>query len=455
MHSTVINYFNSRFGLLSAWLLTLPTSTILVLIHAFGFCFWWAAGSYLGVDVFASRSFFGDDGWCEPQSQGWGVHCWGDYYYPIQLLGRDNPFDNSIPNPYPAASLILFQVFYTLGELMGGGTAGLILYLICMSIAIGGAVWAGTKGQDFNNRLVLTSCLTWLAPPVLIAMDRGNSAGFLIAGLVWFFTAYNSNKKLQQLFAVLLLSVIKPHFAIIAIIYAIRGKPLATLQILAATSLVHIVSFAILRPKDFPMNLLQWIQGIGEYQDYSSVSLPWPPNLSFAQSIYALVFGFRTFGFPISEATLRAVEGFQGAVGPMVLIVVILGLYLAKTLMSANQSVAILLAAITFGSATTFAYYAIIVVPILLDLAARKKPMVNKEKKAEKETRIQDRIDLYLWASSILSLVQLPILGFQVGDKILTSYSLIGAVWLSCFFCVFLAVTKHALGRHGRPIPVR
>lgn len=434
----------------SIWWLTLPTTAVLVPIHGFGLFLWWAAGSYLGADVFASVSFFGNDGWCDPQSQGLGVHCWGDYYYPIHLLGKDNPFDNSQPNPYPAASLGVFVIFDALGEVLGGGRAGLILYLISMAVAIAGGVWVGTKGQELNHRIVLTSCLTWLAPPALIAMDRGNSAGFLVAGLVWFFAALNSNKKVQQISAIVLLSIVKPHFAILAVVYAVRGHVITATQALVVSGLVHILAFALLRPQGFPLNLLQWVEGVAGYQGYATVAVPWGPNLSFAQSFYAVVFGLEQLGFPISNGSLSSIELFQGAIGPSVLAFVIIGLYFSRSVVTANQSAAILMAAITFGSATTFAYYALIVVPILLDLEARKNMVAGFNETFVRNITTHKKIDLLIWTASILSLVQLPFFGFQIRDKILTSYTLVGFAWFFCFAFVFSIVALHKVNERRR-----
>jgi hypothetical protein len=436
----------------SRWLLTLPTSAVLLPIHAIGIFLWWAAGSYLGVDVFSSRSFFGEDGWCEPLSQGLGVHCWGDYYYPTHLLDKENPFDNSQPNPYSAASLLVFLLFDVLGDFIGGGRAGLLLYLLTMVGAISGAAWLSTKGQELNNRLVLTSCVTWLAPPVLIALDRGNSAGFLVAGLVWFFYALNSNKTVQQLSAIVFLSLVKPHFAILALVYAVRGKPVSTIKTLAAAALVHGLAFALLRPQAFPLNLIQWIQGLVGYQDYSSVEVPWPPNLSFAQSIYAFAYGLDSLGLPISDETLSTIEAAQGAFGPAVLVAVVLGLFFLRRILSVSQTAFILLVVITLGSATTFAYYAIIAVPILLDLEARKTALAKTNLILSKEARTHQRIDFSIWVGSVFSLIQLPIFGAQVGDKILTSYSLVGGVWLSCFAIIFLIAAQQHLTDRRAPV---
>jgi hypothetical protein len=435
-----------------SFFLTLPTSAVLLPIHAIGLLLWWAAGSYLGVDVFSSRSFLGEDGWCEPQSQGLGVHCWGDYYYPIHLLGKGNPFDNSQPNPYPAASLLVFLLFDVLGDFFGGGRAGLLLYLLTMVGSIAGAAWLSTKGQELNNRLVLTSCVTWLAPPVLIALDRGNSAGFLVAGLVWFFYSLNSNKTVQQLCSIVFLSLVKPHFAILAFVYAVRGKPVSTIKTLAAAALVHGLAFALLRPQAFPLNLIQWIQGLVGYQDYSSVAVPWPPNLSFAQSIYAFAYGLDALGVPISNESLSSIAAAQGVFGPAVLVAVIFGLIFLRRIFSVSQSAFVLLVVITLGSATTFAYYAIIAVPILLDLEARKLALGKTNLSPNKEARTHQKIDFCIWVGSVFSLVQLPIFGAQVGDKILTGYSLVGGVWLSCFAIIFLVAAKQQLTDRRLPV---
>jgi hypothetical protein len=318
--------------------------------------------------------------------------------------------------------------------------------------AISGAAWLSTKGQELNNRLVLTSCVTWLAPPVLIALDRGNSAGFLVAGLAWFFYALNSNKTVQQLSAIVFLSLVKPHFAILAIVYAVRGKPVSTIKTLAAAALVHGLAFALLRPQAFPLNLIQWIQGLVGYQDYSSVAVPWPPNLSFAQSIYAFVYGLDSLGLPISDETLSTIEAAQGAFGPAVLVAVVLGLFFLRRILSVSQTAFILLVVVTLGSATTFAYYAIVAVPILLDLEARKTALAKTNLILSKEARTHQRINFTIWVGSVFSLIQLPIFGAQVGDKILTSYSLVGGVWLSCFAIIFLIAAQQHLTHRRAPV---
>lgn len=399
---------------------------------------WWIAGSYFGIDVYASRILPGDDGWCLPEKDGLGVHCWGDYYYPVFLLGLENPWGFEIINPYPSASLLLFSPFKFVGELFGAESVGLVLYLLSLTTAMTISVWSATKGQYLSVRVALLSMLTLLSPPFLVVFDRGNSTGFLLPAILYFFSALNSGSTKKVIVSLVLMSIIKPHFIAVAIILAIRGKWKSFLIALGSAGIVHVIAFFVIRPEQFTATILGWIANLSSYQTYSTVEIPWPVNISFAQALYSLFYGIQQIPGVNVDNTMQYLAREQGLVGPFVAVSLAAVLIASRKLLNNFQISALLISAISLVSATTYAYYALVAIPFLLMLIRDRTFRVPSSLKELSFGNTKSKVDLAIWATSLVSLVQWPIFGFDLNGKVLTTYSLFGAWWFICYVVVLI-----------------
>jgi hypothetical protein len=420
----------------------MPSAAVLLPIQGISLLYWWIAGSYLGIDIYSSRSFVGADGWCESVSQGLGSHCWGDYYYPVFLVfSQPNPW-LEYANPYPAANLIPFMIAQTLGSITGIAQAGLAIFLGTMTLLIGWSVWAATKGMALEPRLILFTTLTLFSPPLIATLDRGNSVGFIVPLLAWLYSAVRNQSENQGLSAIILLTVVKPHFAVLLFLYLLRGQFKTLIKGVLLGGTIHVLAFLVVAGDRFPINIYDSLVRIVAYANYTSVETGWPQNISFAQSLYSLAYFFR--GEQKSTIVLEFLATHQGLIGPIVLLTVLLTITIFRSNLT-NVQVAILITSlIVMTSSTTYYYYAIFSIPALLAVTQMKdnpKGLLTSED--SQLTSTSKRINFILWLSLVLTLVQLPMYQLDSNEVlIVTTANLVGGVWIGAYILILVALLK-------------
>ena len=90
--------------------------------------------SYTNIKVTDSVSYSLNDGWCDPKTQGFGVHCFGDYYAPLKFANSQLPWNGVISNYPPFAFVILKPLAY-LNE-NSQGRISLFVYLSIMLLCL-------------------------------------------------------------------------------------------------------------------------------------------------------------------------------------------------------------------------------------------------------------------------------------------------------------------------------
>jgi hypothetical protein len=435
------------------WLRTLPTSAVLVPIQGLSLVLWWIAGSYFEKDTFASRSFPGEDGWCNPENQGLGVHCWGDYYNPVIWL--NNYRWSGEPQAHPASSMFPFHIANELGSVIGDARAGLLVYLIAMVSLISLSTWLATRGLPFEKRLILFTSLTLLSPPLVSAIDRGNSIGFLVPLMVLFFWALGTNKSNIGVLAVILMSLIKPHFTLVLYLYLIKGRVKTFLIGVVSLAVLHTLAFIVLDTQGFPRNILYWFSALNSHQDPSPLSRMWPQNISFSQGMYSLVYSLDRLFKTDAKPVLEYIEINKYQIGPMILIFAVILISVFRNRLSDRQTAIILISTVSMVSAVSWYYYAIFAIPSLLALANPKyRQIISKSRRSTKsQPSVSSNIDVVLWMALILTLIQIPLFGVPRGEPnfypdlaiAVTSSTMIGIVWVSALVWIFGYLFKEAI----------
>ncbi len=422
-----------------------PTVAVLLPIQGIAMFLWWIAGSYLGFDLFVSKSFTSADSLCNPSTQGLGVHCWSDYYGPVIDLDSGNPYTISKPTLYPPASLMPFMVFKSLTDLTGIPWLGLAAYLFTMSALISYSVWAATRSLSFERRVIIFSTLVLLSPAVLSTLDRGNSVGFLIPALVWLFSSIRNHKSSQTIFSLALLSVIKPHYVVLALAFTLTGRAKEGSKALGLGMILNILPFLLFWPREFPNNFFFWITSLVGYQDYGFVTSFWPQNISFSQSIYIFLYSLHVITGRQLQPALSFIASIQGLWGFFVLLLVIALVYTFRKKLTLTQVSIIVVSAITMTSAITYFYYTVVAIPFLLILDKKSKISSGVDNGAPlyviQDTRT-NKIDFALWFASILTLVQFPVLIAQESEYTLTTIPFIGGVWIICYSYIFAVLLR-------------
>jgi hypothetical protein len=412
-----------------------PTVAVLALIQGISIFFWWVAGSYLGFDVYSSRIFLGADGFCDPSSQGLGVHCWSDYYTVVHAAESTNPFFGEQPSLYPAASLMPFMFFNWLTEISGILWLGLASYLFSMSALISYSVWAATKGQSFERRILIFSVLVLLSPAVLVVLDRGNSTGFLIPILIWLFSSVKNQNSNQTITSLALLSAIKPHYGLVALAFILAGRIKIGSKALGLGLTINILPFFVFWPRDFPNNLINWANTLLGYQEYGFITGLWPQNISFSQSIYLVSYILDVASGGLLQPVVSFIESRQGFWGPLVLLFILGLIFTFRKKLTLLQTSILVISAVSMTSAISYYYYIVVAIPFLLSLDKDSySDAGNKFERTKTYAFRTNRINFALWVSSILTLVQLPVLGIaQDGEQIITTAVFTGGVWITCY----------------------
>jgi hypothetical protein len=437
---------NNLFARFLKFISKTPTVAFLLPIHGISIFLWWVAGSYLGFDVIASRSYWSTDDLCDPSTQGLGVHCWSDYYVLLIALESGNPYSPGEGSTlYPAAGLVPFMFFKWLTDTSGVLWLGLAAYLVLMSGLITYSVWAATNRQSFEQRVIVTSTLVLLSPAALVALDRGNSVGFLIPLLIWFFVSIRDNNSTHTVISLALLSVIKPHYGVLALAFLLVGRAKEGSRALGLGVTLNILPFLVFWPKEFPSNILIWANTLFGYQDYGSITGFWPQNISFSQSIYIVFYSLHVATGGQLQSILDFVESSQGLWGFLVLLLVLaIVLTFRKKLTLTHVSI-LVVSGITMTSAITYYYYTVVAIPFLLILDKKYKKtfdLDNEALKSQNQSYKNIKINTALWVSSIFTLVQFPILITQESEYTITTAPFIGGVWITCYLYILAVLVR-------------
>jgi hypothetical protein len=437
---------NSIRARLLAFVTKTPTVAVLLPIQGISIFLWWVAGSYLGFDLFSSRIYIAEDGYCDPSTQGLGVHCFSDYYYVVNLLESGSPHSESEPTPYPAVVLLPFMFFNWLTDITGVLWLGLAAYLCAMSSLISYSVWVSTRGERFERRVIIFSTLVLLSPAVLVTLDRGNNAGLLIPTLLWLFNSIQNQKSSQTILSLALLSLIKPHYGVVALAFILAGRVRVGSTALGLGITLNLLPFLVFWPQEFPTNIFIWANTLLEYQDYGSVTRLWPQNISFSQSIYLLFYSLDVASGGQLQPTLEFIVSRQGLWGPLVLLLALSLVFGFRKKLSITQSSIIVVSAVSMTSAISFYYYIVVAIPFILSLHNAPKSSSDFGRKNVLNDRQEFRnirINFALWFASILTLVQIPVLGMaQQGEIIITTAGLIGGVWITCYLYILAVLVR-------------
>lgn len=239
---------------------------------------------YLGYSTIAANSFKTSDGWCEPQKEGIGDHCFGDFYYPLTFIGTDNPWEG-VMNPYPATSIIIYQPFDWLAELTIPRVS-LSAYVVCLILSLLFPILhLRFIAKEINTKnFVLLLIVTLTCAPALMSIDRGNIQLFLIPSLYMFLRGCLLNNQKQFFVYGLICVCIKPQFIVLAfVIYILIGLKRA-ISWLLISGFIYLLSF-LLYFRSFPQNTLDWLRQSIDFQDYAERGVLMPVNVSISSDI--------------------------------------------------------------------------------------------------------------------------------------------------------------------------
>lgn len=328
---------------------------VLALLHLASMAMMVTFSQYLQKNFFASISFDAFDGHCETTlGEGVGIHCFGDYALISKVLDTDNPWQNEVFDVnYGAPLLVFFLIPKAIEGFFGSFDAGLFFYLATMVLALSvplliiarsllrakGGVFLFAIGAMLSGPLSLTS---------IIALDRGNSVGFVVPVLAWFAWAHINGKHTQVSIAAGIAALIRPQFGLLLFaLFAARKFRLFFLSLgLITTSyfLSYLVFF-----ESFPSNVLQSIRNILAFGTRSGSDV-WPPNVSLSRGVQFII---------PENVALSQVLAIAAVIGFLALIVVIPGTFRPADLAFALLVLASLSSPVSWSYSLVFAQVAV------------------------------------------------------------------------------------------------
>jgi uncharacterized membrane protein (GlpM family) len=291
---------------------------------------------------------------------------------------------------------------------------------------------------------VLFAALSLLAPPVLVTLDRGNSVGFLVPLLVWLLYSLRQDKPVATVFSIALLSVIKPHFGLLALLILVIGRRKEGLFAALVGIILNLIPYFIFWQNSFPHTIPQSLFGVLSFQDWSSVSQLFPTNLSFAHGFYLGMASLLSVLQVTDGSLLAFVESSQSLIGFCVLAFAFLLILIFLSRITIVQAFVIAISAISLTSSTTYAYYTLFAIPALIGISLDGRENEAKNVKGG-IVKPQSRVTFILWLASMFTMIQFPIFGLDDGTRILTTNSLVGLIWMFAYLTTFIILLAEKL----------
>lgn len=244
------------------------------------------------VDVATTLINGGSDCWFDWETKiGIGQHCFSDYYVVVYESMRPNPWDAlelqgpwqphlTDYNPYPAAGKALHMVFGLPAEWLHAPRAGMVTYLLALTVSVfSPAIWAA-RGARGLERIVVFLALSAAAIPAWVVLDRGNSVGFIAPiGLV-FLVALRRGRWGLVAMMVVVAALVRPQFALFVVaLFAARQwrwGGVAVTGVVTSNLLAY-----LLWPRDFPDTIAHTIRNARLHEMLVSISTV--NNISFAK----------------------------------------------------------------------------------------------------------------------------------------------------------------------------
>jgi len=241
----------------------------------------WVLSSYLQVEVPASMSFVGNDGWCD-RSVSVGVHCWGDYSSIHFATLRGTPSDPEAV--YPLSTRLLRLPFFAAESLLGF-RVGLLLFVIVSAICILLPVLWSVRSTPWFAKGVVLSIVGLGSAPFLILWDRGNVLALTVPFLLLAVVALIRDRPWLAVVAIVIASSAKPQLALLAVALVAARAWVPAVVAGAASVGVVVGSFFAFSSSGWAA-MLEWIRSAGEWSASQSLDQDWPVNISGSRALY-------------------------------------------------------------------------------------------------------------------------------------------------------------------------
>ena len=257
--------------------------TILTILVGISFMAILVLGSYYDQPITQALSFDIQDGQCDPETQGVGIHCFGDFHYiqrqfspKLEGYFKENP--NNIYTPSGLLPNLIVSPFESLFDLR----ISLFVFLLLLAFALTTpAIYLATRTNRPERSAGKFVFLTVLSQPFIFAIDRGSSTGFAMPFVMLYAVKLNRKPNWYATLAIAGAAAIRPQFALLAIGLLAFGQIKHFLASVLTTLSMIFIPF-IFWPGNQRANLGTWFHNITSYSSgvKTDVAAKYPVNLS-------------------------------------------------------------------------------------------------------------------------------------------------------------------------------
>jgi hypothetical protein len=317
----------------------------------------WIYTSYLGIDVTASVSFVGTDGWCDDAMSGLGVHCFGDYSsIDYASLGAQPSEPEAV---YPVSSRLLRLPFYLIAS-VGGFQAGLLAFVVISAMCLlSPALWSLRGAPWFAKGIVLTAVGLGTVP-FLFAWDRGNLLALTIPFLLLVILGLMRQRPWLVTGAIIVCATVRPQFALLALaLVAVRQWKPALVSF--GGSIGAVVASFFLFGSAWLSEIGEWIKAAGSWSQAVPLSRDWPGNVSVPRALYSVV---HTGPWADSAFVASIPDSVYTVASLLVLGVAVLIIVAGGRRLPSLAVVASLLAVVSLALPLSYGYYFVFALPL-------------------------------------------------------------------------------------------
>jgi hypothetical protein len=318
----------------------------------------WALGSYFRLDIAASISMIGNEGRCDLDVTGIGVHCFSDY----TSIYFDSPFQALVyyEQLYPVATRLVRLPFWGVGEIFGLH-ASLIVFLLVAAVGMAlPALWA-VRHSPWWAKAVVVTVLGIATAPFLFAWDRGNIVMLAVPFLFLAMLGLVKDKPWWVVVGVIVAATIKPQFALLGFALLARGDWRRALAAVGGSVVVVVGAYALLGAAG-PAALVAWIQEALGWSDARELFWSWPGNGSIPRALYLVTH----LGPWADSGALAAVpDSVYRYVGQGYFVALVIGLLAVGRRLPPLAVGAGLIVIAAFILSLSLGYYFVVVLPVV------------------------------------------------------------------------------------------
>jgi hypothetical protein len=398
----------------------------LIVVFATSIGIWMFAASYFGIEILPSLSFPASDGHCIPSSQGVGSHCFGDYYYPLNIAKQQSPWHGY--NPYPAAPMSIFKIFVWLENLTNSSRFGLATYLFLNILAIATpAIWISrSMGLRYGATIfVLSGPFSYAG---MIALDRGNLVGLIPPLLLLFLVGLKNNNFNYAHFGVIGSAIIKPQFAVLALVFILISEYRSFFVSIRMVALTQLLPF-LLWPNSFINNIPKSLKMMLQFNSNDEPVSLYPPQISIQMSFRVLADLLEaTSSVQISNLNISSLILDSAEISLFLSVFAVLFIYRRR--FSIVVMGAYLIIVVTLLPGTVYNYYLVVAGPIIGICFTS-----IYGNKIEIDNRLNIKLFKILATCMGLSLVAFPLPGIHENKHlVVSSLSFAPLLWIVAIF---------------------